>query len=478
MLLDVARLDALDLSLLGLDMDKERPSTLLRRSAAQWTAQLAAGAIDAADAIEQTLAAVDACDDPAIFTLTIPERARMAARAASARQREGRSLGWLDGVPVAWKDLFDLSGHPTTAGSRLFADSPPATTDAAIVSQLEAAGMISIGRVNMTEFAFSGIGLNPHYGTPVNPYGQRRVPGGSSSGSGVAVARGLVPISIGTDTSGSVRIPAAFNGIVGYKTSGKRWPMQGAFPLSHRLDTLGVLCLSVLDAILVDAAARGLAAPDIRRGSHSDMRLIVPTNVVFDECEPAVIANFEAALTRLADAGAWVERRAIPAFDEILALNARFGPIVNAEAYALHKERVEGEGAAHMDRRVASRIRLAAATPLTAYIAIMEARRRLVAEAAAMLEKGWLVAYPTVAHVAPPIDALEADDDLFVRTNMATLRNTLLGNFLDWCGISIPNGADAQGLPTGFLLSGSPGQDDHLLSMALAAESIIRSGSG
>ncbi len=451
---------------------------LSRRSAAQWAAQLAAGVVDAADAIEQTLAAVDACDDPAIFTLTTRERAHTAARAASARQRNGNSLGWLDGVPVAWKDLFDLSGHPTTAGSRLLADSPPAVADAAIVTRLEAAGMISIGRVNMTEFAFSGIGLNPHYGTPVNPYGQRRVPGGSSSGSGVAVARGLAPISIGTDTSGSVRIPAAFNGIVGYKISGRRWPMRGAFPLSHTLDTLGVLCLGVLDAILVDAAARGLAAPDIRRGSLRDMHLVVPANVVFDECEPAVIANFEAALTRLKDAGVCIERRDIPVLDEILALNTQYGPIVNAEAYALHRERVESEGAARMDRRVASRIRLAAATPLTAYITIMEARRRLVAEAAAMLKEGWLVAYPTVAHVAPPIDALEADDDLFVRTNMKTLRNTLLGNFLDWCGVSIPNGTDAQGLPTGFLLSGGPGQDDDLLAMALAAESIIRSGPG
>lgn len=459
-------------------MHRELSYMPAHRSAVQWAAQLAAGVVDATDAIEQTLAAVDACDDPAIFTLTTPERARAAARAASARQRDGRSLGWLDGVPVAWKDLFDLSGLPTTAGSRLLADAQPATADAAIVMRLEAAGMVSIGRVNMTEFAFSGIGLNPHYGTPVNPHGQRRVPGGSSSGSGVAVARGLVPVSIGTDTSGSVRIPAAFNGIVGYKTSGGRWPMQGAYPLSHTLDTLGVLCLSALDAILVDAAARGLAAPDLRRGSVRDLRLIVPTNVVFEECEPAVIANFETALTRLENAGAYIERRTLPALDVILALNTQYGPIVTAEAYALHREWVEGEAAARMDRRVASRIRPAAATPLTSYIAIMEARRRLVAETAAMLDEGWLVAYPTVAHVAPSIDALEADDDLFVRTNMKTLRNTLLGNFLDWCGISIPNGTDAEGMPTGFLLSGGPRQDDHLLAAALTAEGMIRSPVG
>ncbi|MXQ10792.1 amidase [Microvirga makkahensis] len=449
-----------------------------RRSTAQWAAQLAAGVVDAADAIDQTLAAVDACDDRAIFTLTTPERARTAARASLSRQRGRCPLGWLDGVPVAWKDLFDLSGHPTTAGSRVLADAPPATADAAIVTRLEAAGMVSVGRVNMTEFAFSGLGLNPHYGTPVNPHGQRRVPGGSSSGSGVAVARGLVPVSIGTDTSGSVRIPAAFNGVVGFKTSGGRWPMHGAYPLSHTLDTLGILCLAVLDAILVDAAARRLAAPDLRRGRIRDLRLIAPTNVVLDDCEPAVTANFEAALGRLENAGARIERRIIPALDEVLALNARYGPIVNAEAYALHKERVDGEAAAQMDRRVASRIRLAAATSLTAYIAIMEARRRLVAETAAMLEGGWLVAYPTVAHVAPSIDALEADDDLFVRINMKTLRNTLLGNFLDWCGVSIPNGFDAEGMPTGFLLSGGPGRDDHLLAMALAAESIIRDDVG
>jgi aspartyl-tRNA(Asn)/glutamyl-tRNA(Gln) amidotransferase subunit A len=182
-------------------MGRDLSNIPARRFAVQWAAQLAAGVVDAAEALDQTLAAVDACDDPAIFTLITPERARAAARAASARQRDGRSLGWLDGVPVAWKDLFDLSAHPTTAGSRLLSNAPPAAADAAIVTRLEAAGMVSIGRVNMTEFAFSGIGVNPHYGTPVNPHGQRRVSCGSSSGSGVAVARGLVPISIGTGLS-------------------------------------------------------------------------------------------------------------------------------------------------------------------------------------------------------------------------------------------------------------------------------------
>jgi aspartyl-tRNA(Asn)/glutamyl-tRNA(Gln) amidotransferase subunit A len=450
------------------------PVDLTSRSALQWAALLASGTLDASEGTRQTLAAIDACEDRAIFTLPTPERAAALAAASAARHREGRPLSLLDGVPVAYKDLFDLKGVPTTAGSRVLADAPPAARDAALVSNLEAAGMIGVGRVNMTEFAFSGIGLNPHYGTPVNPHGEGRVPGGSSSGSAVAVAKGLVPVAIGTDTGGSVRIPAAFNGIVGYKTSGGRWPMDGAYPLSRTLDTLGVFAHSVVDAVLVDAAARALAAPDIRRGEVKGLHVVVPTTLVLDGCDEAVRANFEAALERLARAGAKIERRAFPVFEEILALSAKHLAIVNAEAYALHKERVEGPDAKRMDRRVAARIAMGHAAPLTAYVAVMEARQRLVAQVAAELQGHVVVATPSVAHVAPSIAALEADDDLFVRTNLKTLRNTLLGNFLDWCGVSIPNGTDAEGMPTGFLLSGAPGRDDHLLAVSMAAEDIVR----
>jgi aspartyl-tRNA(Asn)/glutamyl-tRNA(Gln) amidotransferase subunit A len=250
--------------------------------------------------------------------------------------------------------------------------------------------------------------------------------------------------------------------------------MDGVYPLAATLDTLGVLCRTTEDAILIDAAMRGLVAPYLRHVAIEGLRIIVPQNVVLDDCEPAVLANFEAAIERLGEAGATVERTTLAALDEIMALNARHGTIVAAEAYALHKERVEGAAAALMDRRVAMRIARGASVTARDYICILQARRRLIAEVAMTIQGRCLVAYPTVAHTAPSIAALEADDELFTRVNMKTLRNTMFGNFLDWCGVSIPTGVDAAGLPTAVLLSGAPGGDDHLLASSLAAEPWVR----
>jgi aspartyl-tRNA(Asn)/glutamyl-tRNA(Gln) amidotransferase subunit A len=445
-------------------------------SALQLGALLAGGAMDAEALTERTLADIAACDDPAIFTVVTRERAHREARAAARRAREGRAHGPLDGVPVAWKDLFDIAGLPTTAGSRVLADAPPAQQDAPVVARLRDAGMVCVGRVNMTEFAYSGLGLNPHFGTPCNPHGHDapRIPGGSSSGSAVAVARGLVPVAIGSDTGGSVRIPAAFNGIVGYKASGGRYPMEGAFPLSRTLDTIGVLAHSVGDATLVDAAMRGVLVPQARPAPIAGRHIVVPQNVVFEDIELAVADNFEAALVRLADAGALIERKSLPVFDEIMALSARHGAIAAAEAFVLHRARVESAGAAAMDRRVVDRVRRGGTIAMVDYATMLQARARLVAETAAVFAGGTLVAFPTVVHAAPRIADLEADDALFGRINMRTLRNTMLGNFLDWCGISLPTGADGRGLPTALLLSGGPGADDALLCVGLTAERIVR----
>jgi aspartyl-tRNA(Asn)/glutamyl-tRNA(Gln) amidotransferase subunit A len=446
------------------------------QTAAQLAALIASGAVDPEALAERTLAAIAACDDQAIFITVTAARARAEARAAATRLREGRARGALDGVPIAWKDLFDLAGLPTTAGSRVLEGMEPAREDAPVVARLRDAGMVCVGRVNMTEFAYSGIGLNPHYGTPRNPHGAGGpyVPGGSSSGSAVAVARGLVPVAIGSDTGGSVRIPAAFNGVIGYKTSGGRYPMDGVFPLSRTLDTLGVFSRTVGDAVLVDAALRGAPAPGVRTGSLAGQRILVPGNIVFDDAQPAVVANFEAALGRLAAAGAVVQRLHLPVFDAVLALIARHGAIAAGEAFVLHKSRVEGPDAAAIDRRVLSRLRLGAAMTLADYVTLQQERRRLIAETTGLFAGGAVVAFPTVAHTAPRIADLEADDELFGRINARTLRNTMLGNFLDWCGIAVPSGADANGLPTSLLLSGAPGADDALLSLGLAAEPVIR----
>jgi len=446
------------------------------KTAAQLSVLIQSGALDPVALAEETFAAIRANEDQSIFVSLLEERALQEASASSKRIREGRSLGLLDGIPVAWKDLFDIEGIATTAGSAILKTAEPATRDADVVKALTGAGMVSIGRVNMSEFAFSGLGINPHYGTPENPASKdgARLPGGSSSGSGVVVAAGLVPLSIGSDTGGSVRIPATFNGIAGYKATRGRYSMRGVFPLSKSLDSLGTLCRTVQDAVWVDAAMRGLSAPDIRLGSVEGLSLVVPETIVFDDAEEGVILAFEAALKRLEQSGAKIRRQAFPAYAGIFALMAKNGPLVTAEAFATHRERLEGPQAQGMDPRVVARARLGETIAMTDYIDTLAARERLKMEFASCIRPGELVVSPTVPHVAPMTAPLLSDDALFVKTNVRTLRNTLIGNFLDGCGVSIPCGTGEAGMPVGLLLSGLPNDDEHLLSAALAADDIIR----
>jgi aspartyl-tRNA(Asn)/glutamyl-tRNA(Gln) amidotransferase subunit A len=329
----------------------------------------------------------------------------------------------------------------------------------------------------MSEFAFSGLGINPHYGTPRNPNSRDgdRLPGGSSSGSAVAVANGLVPVSIGTDTGGSVRIPAAFNGIVGYKATRGRYPVKGVYPLARSLDSLGPLCRSVEDAIFIDAAMRGELPPArTSRPDASDISIVVPETVVFDGAEAEVVAAFERAIERLTKAGVKIRRQAFPAFETLFQIMARYGALVTAEAFALHHERLAGPEAGQIDRRVVARLRLGERTTLVGYLAILDARERLIGEVEAMIGQNEIIAFPTISHVAPLTAPLLEDDDLFVQTNMKTLRNTLIGNFLDWCGVSIPCGEGAAGMPVGFLLSGLRNTDDNLLGVARMLEGTIR----
>ena len=434
-------------------------------------------AVSPIEVVESVLDAVAAHDDQAIFVTMMRERALEEARASARRFAEGRSHGLLDGIPVAWKDLFDIKAMVTTAGSKVLAKNAPAPSDAAVVGALAAAGMVSVGRVNMSEFAFSGLGLNPHYGTPKNPNSRSapRIPGGSSSGSGVAVAAGLVPVAIGTDTGGSVRIPAALNGVVGYKATRGRYRMDGVFPLANSLDSLGPLCRTVQDAIWVDAAM-GSQLPTIAARSMAGVEIVIPSDVVFDGLEPGVAAAFEATEKRLTDVGVRFVRQAFPAFSEILRLMSHHGALVTAEAYWLHRHRFL-VSAADIDPRVVTRTLLGESITLCDYLDIIDARRRLIADVNACVGKR-LVAFPTVPHVAPVIGSLTTDDDLFVKTNGKTLRNTLLGNFLDWCGLSIPCGTGEAGMPVGFLLSAVAGADAALLSFGVAAEAVIRGDIG
>jgi aspartyl-tRNA(Asn)/glutamyl-tRNA(Gln) amidotransferase subunit A len=446
------------------------------RTAQQISDGLRSGALDPVTLTEEVYDRLEQHGDTAIYIETTRDRAMAEAEASRLRFKAGLPAGPLDGVPVAWKDLFDLKGRVTTAGAVVTRTDAPAEADAPVIATAHRAGLITTGTVNMTEFAFSGIGLNPHYGTPCNvhaPTGQRRSPGGSSSGSGVVVAAGIVPIAIGTDTGGSVRIPASFNGVVGYKTSSGRYPMHGVYPLAKSLDTIGPLAHTVADCALFDAVLRGKDTPEAQSVDVDGLSFVIPDEILLDGLAPTVAANFNATVDRLATEGARIKRISLPELSELTDLIAEHGFLAGAEALALHRERVLGPAAAQMDARVVRRIRLAESMSAVDVLLLQQARSRMMASTAARIGRS-IVLCPTTATTAMEIGPLEADQEVFFRHNGLTLRNTSLGNFLDWCGVSIPNGTDADGMPTGFLLSAPTGQDTDLLSAALRYEEIIR----
>ena len=446
-----------------------------KTTASDLSRQLRDGRLDPLDLVDQVFARIAEVGDDAIFTQTLRPRAEAEARASRERLRAGNPVSLLDGIPVAWKDLYDLKGRVTTAGSVVLADNPPAVQDAALVAAGARAGLVSIGALNMTEFAYSGIGLNPHYGTPRNPNGSgpARAPGGSSSASGVVVANDIVPIAFGTDTGGSIRIPAAFNGVVGYKSSTRHYPMQGVFPLSHTLDTLGPLAHSVEDCVLADTVLRGLQSPVVQATPLAALDFAIPDAVMFDTLAPAVAANFAAAVDRLANAGARVRHIALPELTETLELITHRAVLAAVEALDLHWDRMHGPDAARIDARVVRRIMNAAKTTAVDLSILMRERTRLIAQVTAKLGNSLMIC-PTTPSVAMPIAPLEADQEVFFRHNGLTLRNTSLGNFLDWCGLSIPNGVDADQMPTGFMISAPHGRDSAVLAAGLAIEHIVR----
>ncbi len=425
---------------------------------------------------EDRLALAEA-GDPALFIRFTTERALQEARHSTRRWAEGQPLGPLDGIPLVWKDLFDMAGTPTTAASAWLADAPPAIADAAAVASLCRAGAVSLGKVNLSEFAFSGLGLNPHFGTPQHPLspGLSRTPGGSSSGSAAAVSGGLVAVGMGTDTGGSLRVPAAFQGLVGFQPSVARYDQRGVYPLSRSLDTIGPIAHSVRDCITVDAALRGRAGwgdDSLAALPLAQLHLLVPANVVLDQAEPEVRPRFERAIEGLRAAGARVEIEPVAIFDRILDLSAEHGTLAAAEGYHWHRERVDGPYADRFDRRVLARLQRGRHMTASDLLAIQQARVEWQAAFLVQLGKRVLL-MPTVVHVAPECAALEADDELFHRINLRTLRNTMLGNFLGLCGMSLPMGLGRDGLPLGALLQCPPHQDEVLLSAALTVEAVL-----
>ncbi|RAU39378.1 amidase [Pseudomonas sp. RIT411] len=431
----------------------------------------AAGTLDPVAVFEAALARAQASS--AVFITLTAERGRAEALAARERWQAGQPRSPLDGVPLAWKDLFDLQGEVTTCGAELRRLAPPAATDAVLVQRLSQAGLVSLGKVNLSEFAYSGVGSNPHVGTPANPraQGEVRIPGGSSSGSAVAVAADIVPLAFGTDTAGSVRLPAALNGLVGYRPSLGRYPATGIFPLAASYDVPGPLARSLrdvqcLDRLLAGAAARPLPAP-------TELRVVLDLSVLDDaRVEPAVRANLLAAAERLARGGVNVERRARTVFAEALDVLAAEGWPGALEAFALHRKVLDGPAAERLDPRVRQRLERARALP-DGHLAVLHERRdRLRAAFAAEFAEALLLV-PTVGRVAPPLAPLEADADLFAATNLELLRLTMAGSLLGAPGVSLPSGRDAQGLPTGLLLVAPAAADERLLDAATAVEALV-----
>ena len=394
--------------------------------------------------------------------------ARAAADAADARAGSGISLGPLDGAIVSIKDLFDVAGEVTRAGSKVLAEEgKPAVTDAAVVRRLRAAGAIIVGKTNMSEFAFTAIGVNPHFGTPGNPADRSRVPGGSSSGAAVAVADGMCEIAIGSDTGGSVRMPAALCGIVGFKPSRQRVSTEGAFPLSYSYDSIGPLARSVGDCAKADAILAGEDFSPLLPAVLDGLRVGVVEGQPLANLDAAVGTAFAAAIDKLDRAGVRLTREKLSLLDDMAAVDAK-GGIIGAEACAVHRERIARRGS-DIDANVRHRIERGCAISAADFVDMVRERGRLIGAMDEALEFFDVLAMPTIPIMAPTI-AEVADQKAFADANAIVRRNTVIGNFFDLCGISLPLSAP---LPVGLMLLARNGDDRKLLRIAAAIMELL-----
>ncbi|GAC1549256.1 MAG: amidase [Candidatus Velthaea sp.] len=412
-------------------------------------------------------------EDTRTFTTVFTDAALAAADAADALRAAGVVVSPLAGIPVSVKDLFDVAGRVTTAGSRVLAGGRAAQRDADIVARLRQAGAVIIGTTNMTEFAYTGLGINPHFGTPRNPHDRAtgRIPGGSSSGAAVSVSDRMAAVAIGTDTGGSVRIPAALCGLAGFKPSAQRVPTGGAVPLSTTLDSIGPIGVSVDCCARVDAILSNATYSPADAMALKNMRFLAPVNHVRADEDPAVRAAFEAAVQRLRSAGALVEERELPPLARIPALLAK-GGFAAAESFAWHRPYLESD-ADRYDPFVFGRIMRGSEQTAAEYIDLLAERRALIREVAAAASAYDALVMPTVAVRAPAIAELD-DAEVFAQVNALVLRNTTVANLIDGCALSIPcHAPDAA--PVGFMLVGTNGSDSRILRIGAAVEALLQS---
>ncbi len=416
-------------------------------------------------------------EDPAgeggrVFIRLFRDEALAEAAASDALRARGIVASPLAGVPVTVKDLCDVRGHTTLAGSTVLKGRPPAAKDASVLARLRAAGAVVMGTTNMVEFALGAVGLNPHYGTPRNPWDRAtgRVPGGSSSGAAVSVTDDMAAVALGTDTAGSIRMPAGFCGLVGFKPTSRRVPTEGLVPLSRTLDSAGPLARSVACCALVDAILAGEAPARLHAMPVSRAVIAVPRNLVLDDLDAAVSAAFQAALSRLSAAGARIVEIEMPELDEIAGINS-LGPFSIAEGYAWHRGLLE-TGAGKYDPIVAERLLAGAEITAAAYIALVEGRNALIARAARTSADFDALAMPTLAILAPPIADFTGDRAHWLAANALILRNTYVANFLDRPAITVPCHPPGSG-PVGLMLVGATMGDAALLRLAAGVESAL-----
>jgi len=434
------------------------------------------GRVTARGLVERALERIadPAGEGSSTFLAVHAEVARATADYLDGLRKKGRQPSRFAGIPMSVKDLFDEAGEVTKAGSVILADAAPATVDAVALSRLKALGFISVGRTNMTEFAYSGVGLNPHYGQPRSAWDRQsaRVPGGSSSGAGVSVADGMAVLALGTDTGGSCRIPAAFNGVVGYKSSSGRVPLTGVFPLSQSFDSVGPLALSVGCCATADAIMAGDWEGIVARRAPATLRLGILGTVMLDDLDAEVAAGFEAALKRLGKAGVGFVDVELPELAELPRINAG-GGIVAAEAFAVHRDRIAGDGE-RFDQRVMKRIAAGGTISAAQLIATRRRRSEIIAAADGIFAGLDAIVSPTTPNLPPPIAALEKYDD-YVSINLRCLRNTFIGNFLDACAISLPVHGPGEA-PVGLMLMAPHGHDRQLFTAAAAVEAVLGEG--
>ena len=442
-------------------------------------AQVQSGRATATALLARSIAVADSPACAHVFIRRFDEQALVCASGTDEARAALVPLPPLAGLAVSVKDLFDVAGWPSTAGSAAMADAQPASADCPAVARLRAAGAALIGHTNLSEFAFSGVGINPLHGTPVNPVTLThnptpRVPGGSTSGGAVSVAAGAAWAALGSDTGGSIRIPAALQGLVGFKNTQRLTPLEGAVPLSSSLDTSCAITRSVGDAVLLHAILAARTPRPLNRPLAA-LRLGVPRTLMLDGLDTDVARAFEAALAALVDAGADLQDIDLPPLSDVAQIQSQ-GGFSAAESWAWHRARLATRQALY-DPRVATRIRRGEAMSAADYIDLLHARRDWIARMQALIGDFDALLCPTVPMVAPALAPLLASDARFFAINAMLLRNPSVVNLLDGCALSLPCQAPGQ-MPVGLMVWAGAMADDAVLGISLTIEAALAAHHG